>query len=97
MASVSRKPDYQTGFRKCKGCCSWDLPCSMQDVGVSKFSRAELDRHFAWSRDNGREDPTEVSMCSDWVVGCVRCGGKYHRENALAYGICLDCNRALGA
>ena len=64
-----------------------------REVAAAKFTRAALDRHFAWSRDNGNEDPREVPMCGDCVVDCVRCGDKYHRENALAYGICLDCHR----
>lgn len=87
---------YQPGVsQKCRGCNGWHPRRHMRACSVSKFTRAELDRHFAWSREREREDPDEVSMCRNCVVDCVRCDDTYHRENAKAYGICFDCHRAL--
>jgi len=83
---------YETGFKKCSGCGVWKPRSRMDRCSVSKFTESQLAHHFAWSRAKCRADADVVSMCNDCIVRCVRCKQKYHRENALVHGVCIECH-----
>ena len=92
---VRRAPGarYRQGMKKCVACQDWEWPADMCGVDASKFSQRALAQIFEWGRERGRPDPTHVTMCAVCVTQCARCGDEFQLENAMKYGVCLDCNR----
>lgn len=84
--------DYACGHVKCCLCARWLPHDKICRVPREKWTSKEYDKVQSWFTFRNQRLPWHAGCCEDCVLPCPDCGDLYPLQNALRYGLCLECN-----